>query len=430
MFTKRQNALLNETRKGTPLGEVMRRYWIPALMSEEIPEPDCPPVRVPILGEELVAFRDTDGRIGLVAEHCSHRGTSLFYGRNENCGLRCGYHGWKMDVEGTILETPAEPPNSVFRNKIKHPAYPTHEAAGIIWTYMGPADEMPAVPNYEFMNMPLNRVYAAKSYLDCSWLQGLEGECDSAHLNFLHRIFGAKGYEDTYLDKYPEYTTEDTDFGVRMVAIRDAGEETYFRVSSFVMPLSVWVPARTREVHMYVPIDDGSSWRWDFGMTAEPMAPDEEIPRRDQIGPGFVRHRRADNDYLIDREEQRTKTFLGLGMNFLGHDAMATESMGRVYDRTTEHLAVSDKGVIAVRRFLLKAVENFQKGLPLPHTSKDPELPQDHIDTFAAHYPKGSDWRKVYPHLAKKKATANGTGSNAGHGVHEMSAATAGNGKE
>ena len=174
---------------------------------------------------------------------------------------------------------------------------------------------------------------------------------------------------------------------------------------------------------MYVPIDDERCWRWDFGMTPTPMAPGEPIPRRDQIGPDFKRYRRPDNDYQIDRDEQRNKTFLGLGMNFLNHDAMATETMGHIYDRTTEHLGVSDKGVIAVRRFLLRACEALQKGEPLPHTSKDPELPQDHIDTFAVHYPKGEDWRKLYPHLAKKKAT---DGPVERKRVHEISAATAG----
>lgn len=426
MFTKKQNALLNETRKGTPLGEVMRRYWIPALLSEEIPDPDCAPVRVPIMGEKLIAFRDTNGEIGLIEEHCPHRGTSLFHGRNENCGLRCGYHGWKVDVAGNIVDTPAEPPESTYKGKVKQTAYPTREVAGIIWTYMGPKAEEPAFPNYEWANLPPDRTYVAKSFLDCSWLQGLEGECDSAHLNFLHRIFGATGYEELYLEKYPEYFTEDTDFGVRMVATRDAGDDVYFRVSSFVMPLSVWVPARDREVHMYVPIDDGSSWRWDFGMSRAPISPDAEIPRRDQIGPGFMRYRNASNDYQIDREEQKTSTFLGLGPNFLGHDAMATETMGHVYDRTTEHLGVSDKGVIAVRGFLLKAVAAYQKGQPLPHTSKDPELPMDHIDTFASHYAKGSDWRELYPHLARKTAEGGGQAKRQSATKHERSASTLG----
>jgi phenylpropionate dioxygenase-like ring-hydroxylating dioxygenase large terminal subunit len=405
MFSKKQNDLLNQTNAGTPLGEVMRRYWIPALLAEEIPDPDCAPVRVGILGEALVAFRDTNGDIGLLGEHCAHRGTSLFHGRNEGCGLRCGYHGWKYDVAGNVLEMPAEPPDSTYKNKIKHLAYPTREVAGIVFTYMGPKDEMPAFPNYEWTNLPADRTYINKSYLECSWLQGLEGEADSAHLNFLHRSFNDSGYEDLYLGKYPEYVIEDTDFGMRMVALREgADDETYFRVSSFVMPLSVWVPAREREVHMYVPIEDGSCWRWDFGMTREPMPYGTPIPRRDQVDDNFFRFRTRANNYMFDRHEQRTKNFLGVGENFLSQDAMATETMGRIFDRTTEHLGASDKAVIALRNCLLKAIDAYQKGEPLPHTSKDPEEPTDHIDTFATHYPKAADWRELYPHLAKLKA--------------------------
>ncbi len=400
MLTKKQNDLLNQTGASSPLGQLMRRYWIPALLSEEILQPDSPQVRVHILGEELVAFRDTNGRIGLLAEHCSHRGTSLFYARNELCGLRCGYHGWKMDVDGNVLDTPAEPPDSRFKSKVKHIAYPTHEAGGVIWAYMGPKAGEPAFPNYSWTQMPEGYTYVTKSFLDCSWLQGLEGECDSAHLNFLHRIFSDKGSEDLYTDNMPHYETEDTDFGVRLIATRRGDEDqSYIRVSSFVTPLSVWVPARNKEVHMYVPIEDGSSWRWDFGISPHKMEADEPIPRRDQIDERFMRFRNASNDYLIDREEQQTKTFLGLGFNFLPHDGMATESMGHIYDRRTEHLAVSDMGVIAVRRFLLKSIEKLQDGEPLPHTSKDPEDPQGHIDTFAEFMPPDKPWREHYPHL-------------------------------
>ena len=284
MFTKEQNDLLTQTGPGTPLGGLMRRYWLPAFLSEEIPDPDSAQVRVHILGEDLIAFRDTNGRIGLMAEHCSHRGMSLFYARNEECGLRCGYHGWKYDVDGNVLETPAEGPESTFKNKVKHPAYPTHEVAGMVFAYMGPREAMPAFPNYTWTSLPADRTYITKSFLDCSWLQGLEGECDSAHLNFLHRIFRDESYEDLYRGKMPRYETEDTDFGVRLIASRgDSGDDKqYVRVSSFVMPVSCWVPARTKEVHMYVPIDDEHAWRWDFGMTNEPRRPGEPIPRRDQ----------------------------------------------------------------------------------------------------------------------------------------------------
>ena len=189
MLPKQENELLTRTNPGSPMGELMRRYWIPALLSEEIPEPDCPPVQVRHLGEELVAFRDSKGRIGLLEEHCSHRGTSLFYGRNEDCGLRCIYHGWKYDVEGKVLETPAEPQGSDFKSKIQHTAYPTKEIAGIVFAYMGPRDKAPLFPNYEWTRVPLNHTYVTKCVLECNYLQGLEGECDKAHLSFLHSTF-------------------------------------------------------------------------------------------------------------------------------------------------------------------------------------------------------------------------------------------------
>src|SRR5262245_2992042 len=157
MLSKEENELVTRTDRGTPMGELMRAYWIPALLSKEIPEPDCPPVQVRILGEELVAFRDSEGRIGLLDEHCSHRGTSLFYGRNQECSLTCVYHGWRYDVEGNVLDTPAEPAGSTFRERLRHPSYPTHEAGGMIWAYLGPREHMPLFPNIEWANVPVEQ---------------------------------------------------------------------------------------------------------------------------------------------------------------------------------------------------------------------------------------------------------------------------------
>ncbi|HEY3169028.1 MAG TPA: Rieske 2Fe-2S domain-containing protein, partial [Candidatus Binatia bacterium] len=148
MLSREENELLTRIGAGTPMGKLMRRYWIPALLSEEIPAPDCPPVRVRLLGEDLVAFRDSQGKIGLLGEHCAHRGTSLFFGRNEECGLRCVYHGWKYDVDGHVLETPAEPTDSEFKKKLRHIAYPCKEIASMIFTYMGPAEKQPLFPRY------------------------------------------------------------------------------------------------------------------------------------------------------------------------------------------------------------------------------------------------------------------------------------------
>src|SRR6058998_3722292 len=173
MLSKEDNELLSQTAAGTPMGNLIRRYWIPALLSEEIPAPDCAPARVRLLGEELVAFRDTQGRIGLIGEHCAHRGTSLFYGRNEDYGLRCIYHGWKYDVEGNVLDTPAEPGNSLFKDKLHHTAYPTEEVNGIVWAYLGPAEKMPLFPGFEWAKVPGDQAYATKCLQDCNYLQGL-----------------------------------------------------------------------------------------------------------------------------------------------------------------------------------------------------------------------------------------------------------------
>ncbi len=203
------------------MGELMGRYWIPALLSEEIPKPDCPPVQVRLLGEKLVAFRDSQGKIGLLGELCAHRGTSLFYGRNEDGGLRCIYHGWKYDVEGRVLETPAEPPESDFKSKIQHKAYPTREVAGIVFAYMGPKDKIPIFPNYEWTHVPLSHTYVTKCMMDYNYLQGLEGECDSAHTSLLHSTFGEKNRRaPVNQHRGPIYEIEERDFGLRLVAIR------------------------------------------------------------------------------------------------------------------------------------------------------------------------------------------------------------------
>src|SRR5437764_651259 len=211
MLSKEDNELLSQTAAGTPMGNLIRRYWIPALLSEEIPAPDCPPARVRLLGEELVAFRDTQGRIGLIGEHCAHRGMSLFYGRNEECGLRCIYHGWKYDVEGNVLDTPAEPAGSRFKEKLHHPAYPTHEAAGLIFAYMGPKEKQPLFPNYAWSKLPTGHTRPSKSFQDCSYLQGVEGECDSTHLTYLHRFFNGADPRGGLLEhSVTEYTIEET----------------------------------------------------------------------------------------------------------------------------------------------------------------------------------------------------------------------------
>ena len=413
MLSKEENELITKTAPGTPMGELLRHYWIPALLSEEIPEPDSPPAQVRILGEELVAFRDSVGRIGLLSDHCSHRGTSLYYGRNEECGLRCIYHGWKYDVEGNVVDTPAEPGESDFKKKIHQTAYPTREAAGIIFAYLGPREKMPLFPAYEWTQVPQNQTYVTKCLQECNYLQGLEGECDSSHLSYLHRSFKATGRQALYSqDSAPRYEMEETDFGLRMVALRSAGEGLqYVRVSSFVMPLAGCVPAGLStkdmdgfEIHFYVPADDHHSWRYDLGFRRSRAVKDEEVHRRKQIGPDYRRIRNAGNHYLQDRSIQKTESFTGIE-DYLNHDSCATESMGSIYDRSQEHLGMSDKAVIALRRFLLKAVKDLQDGREPPHIIRDPAQNSfPHIDSIAEVIPAKRHWSDVFVHM-KQSAT-------------------------
>src|SRR5688572_25627476 len=187
MLRKEQNDLLTQTGRGTPMGGLFRRYWIPALLSEELPENECPPVRVKLLSERLLAFRDTLGRYGLIDEFCAHRGVSLWFGRNEDCGLRCPYHGWKYDVNGNCLEVPSEPEESGFRQKIKLKSYPLVERGGVLWTYMGPPELQPALPEYEFATVSPAQTFTSKRWQECNWLQAMEGGIDSSHVSFLHR---------------------------------------------------------------------------------------------------------------------------------------------------------------------------------------------------------------------------------------------------
>jgi nitrite reductase/ring-hydroxylating ferredoxin subunit len=416
MLSQDDNALLTQTSSGTAMGNLMRRYWLPALLSEEIPAPDCQPVRVKMLGEELVAFRDSQGRIGLIGEHCAHRGTSLFFGRNEQCGLRCVYHGWKYDVEGNVLETPAEPGDSDFRKKLHHIAYPAREAGGVIYAYLGPRELTPLFPNYEWTQVPLERTYVTKCLLECNYLQGLEGECDSSHLSFLHRAFNRDGNQPLYqADASPLYETEDTDFGVRLIATRTApGQQQYVRISSFVMPVYGCVPAGRAageldgyEIHVYVPADNTSCWRYDIGFRRGRAVREEEVHRRKQINPDYTRIRNARNNYLQDRQLQKTQTFTGI-QDFLNHDACATESMGAICDRTKEHLGVSDKAVIAVRKFLLGAVRDLRAGKEPPHIvhqSDNNWFP--HIDCFAYLLPESVSWQRHFDYLTRSAEKEN-----------------------
>jgi phthalate 4,5-dioxygenase len=418
MLPREDNDLLTQVGPEKPLSRLMRHYWLPALLSIEIPEPDCPPVRVRLLGENLVAFRDSQGRVGLLGEHCAHRGTSLFFGRNEECGLRCIYHGWKYAVDGTVLETPAEPPGSTLKDKVRQTAYPCKEAAGIVWSYLGPTDKLPLLPNYEWMHLPHNNLYVTKSIQDCSWLQGLEGECDSSHLSFLHKNFTGerpRGGGDGALyaaDSAPELEGIEMDYGVRMLSCRKIDPDTvYLRVSNIVLPCHGFIPTGGLKgnpegytIHSHVPIDDTHSMRYNIHFRRNRAIDDNERQHDEEIGSDFHKRRNLENNYLQDREQQKRENFTGMGPIFLVHDSCATESMGPIYDRAQEHLGVSDMTVIAVRRFLLRAVRAVEAGQEPPHVIRT-EAQNDlrHLACIASKIPAHLDPKLYVTEQLKKE---------------------------
>jgi len=386
MLRAEQNKLVTQTGAGTPMGEMFRSYWIPALLAEELPENDCPPVRVKLLSERLVAFRDSNGEYGLIDEFCAHRGVSLWFGRNEECGLRCPYHGWKFNVRGECTEVPSEPEESGFRKKIKLKSYPLVERGGILWTYMGASDRQPPVPEWEFIMVPPEQTFSSKRFQECNWLQAMEGGIDSAHVSFLHRgnlnsdpLFkGAKGNQYNLNDSQPFFEVCEHPAGLYIGARRRAEENNYYwRITPWVMPCFTMVPPRGDHPihgHFWIPIDDENCWAWSFDYHPVRKLTDAEVQAmRDGKGihvryvPGTYRPAaNKDNDYLIDRGAQKAGTSYsgveGIGMQ----DASLQESMGPIVDRTKENLTTTDNGIIMARLKLMRAAKALAEKGTLP----------------------------------------------------------------
>lgn len=387
MLTQEQNERLVRTDKGTEMGTLLRRYWIPALLSEEIPEPDCPPVRVKLLGEQLIAFRDTKGRVGLLDELCSHRTASLFFGRNEECGLRCAYHGWKYDIEGNCVDMPSEPPESRFREKIKHPAYPCVERGGVVWTYMGPPELKPELPELEWAMLPESQVFVSKRLQETNFMQAMEGGIDSSHVSFAHRYgidddpmhSGTAGNEYLLADTRPKFEVIESDGGLLIGARRNVDEENYYwRITQWIMPWYTIIPPfgthNPLGAHAWVPIDDETCWAWSINYHPTRDLREDELEsmrRGDGIHakyiPGTYRTlANKDNDYLIDREAQKQKKSFSGVEGIAAQDFSLQESMGAIVDRTKERLGTSDAAIILARRRLLAAAEETGESTPLP----------------------------------------------------------------
>ncbi len=413
MLSQKENERLCRVGPGTPMGELQRRYWVPACLSEELPAPDCPPIRVRLLGEDLVAFRDTEGRLGLLEAYCAHRRAPLFFGRNEECGLRCVYHGWKFDADGNCLDMPNEPPDSSFREKVKITAYPCREAGGIVWTYMGAEAEQPPFPDYEWLRAPAGCFFISKTYEACNWVQALEGGLDTSHASFAHNNDIQDKSALRTRATAPKLEVEKTDYGYRYVGIRDLKEMgDYVRSYQYIMPAQQMragalnpkdgkpLQCPTVPGHLWVPIDDAQVWVYNFVYSADPakpLTPEWVLAHEKGFGrgpedilPGYRLKRNPSNDYLIDREVQRTRTYTGIeGVNT--QDFALQEGMEQPWiDRGRERLGTTDIAIIAARTLLLEATYDVASG-------KTPRgiCPESYRSVRASEkiIAKGLDWR-------------------------------------
>ena len=410
MLSPEENERLTRVGPGTPMGDVFRRYWLPFALTEELPEPDGPPIRVRILCEDLIAFRDSDGNVGLVDAYCPHRRAPMFFGRNEECGIRCVYHGWKFDRGGTCVDMPSEPPDSLFKSKVTIKAYPTWQGGGMIWTYMGPAERQPAPPDYELLRAPQTHRHVAKTFEECNYLQALEGGLDTAHISFLHNSsLQSKGLPRT-TDKAPRLDVERTEYGFRYAGIRQFENRQYVRAYHYFMPaqqLRGRVVDFSGEIsqhgtlhgHIWVPIDDTRthvySWMYAYD-PAKPLPRDVILRLEAEAGrgpdallPGFRPKNNRDNDYNIDRKRQKTESFTGIpGTNT--QDFATQEGMGPIVDRSKEHLGTTDRAIITVRQLLLEATEAVADGR-MPRGS-DPATYR-HVRAVDYYIPKNAAWQ-------------------------------------
>jgi phenylpropionate dioxygenase-like ring-hydroxylating dioxygenase large terminal subunit len=393
MLSAADNELLTRTGPDTPMGELFRRFWVPALLSQELPEPDCPPVRVTLMGEELVAFRDTEGRVGLVDPRCPHRGANLFFGRNEQCGLRCVYHGWKFDVTGRCVDLPTLPPDSTFRERVRITAYPVREWGDFVWAYLGPAGPLPELPALEFALVPPAQRFVSKKLQQCNWAQAAEGGLDTAHFSFLHMPVTSKASESDEVmsrssadrdrtrwmrdDPMPEFQVVPHEAGLAIGASRRAdGAALYWRVSQFLMPNHGLAPnafaGENYHGQTWVPITDERCWVYCYTWNPERSLTETERQRlragqsvHAAVDERWVPLRNRDNDYLIDRVDQKLRTFTGI-RGISEQDACVQDSQGFIVDRTREHLGPTDAAIIQFRRLMLGAVRDLRAGVEPP----------------------------------------------------------------
>lgn len=387
MLTHEENDMLTQTGKGTPMGELFRRFWVPACLSEEIPGADCPPVRVKLMGEDLIAFRDSDGNPGLVDAYCPHRGAPLFFGRNEECGIRCVYHGWKFDVTGKCVDLPNSPEGETYKDKVSLAAYPAFDAAGMIWAYLGPKDQQPPKPAFDWLDFGPDRTYVRKYHLRCNFFQAVEGDYDPSHAAFLHTTrdlnvpgaienaapaLGAMLGNKSFLRmKYVSF--DETDYGMLQVAVTPEGDGTQtVSASQFYLPCfsSAGIAgAGVFSSNMRIPMDDDSCYMYRFRWSYEPFLQKQIEEDRygnftypEQIPGSFMAVENKDNEYLIDRVAQKNFSYTGIKSFPIQDLALVEDQWGSRADRSLEHLVTSDEPIMHVRRRLLNAARELMEG--------------------------------------------------------------------
>jgi phthalate 4,5-dioxygenase oxygenase subunit len=405
VLSKIDNDLLCRVGPGTPMGDLMRQYWIPAVRSDELPAPDCPPVRIRLLGEDLIAFRATSGTVGLVQTACPHRGASLFFGRNEEDGLRCVYHGWKFDVSGACIDMPSEATESNFKNKVRVHAYPTQERGGIVWANMGTRATPPPLPNLEANMLPEGQYGLYTIFQECNYMQGWEGEMDTVHQAFLH--YGAERPSDTqqgtagyYIarQRQARFSVLETEFGTSYGAYRPAEDDTYYwRIAHMMFPFYAMIPTGTLGLEVrfraYVPIDDDHTMMWTItGKNGERPGRDglrgtgdtqrsgrepsiEWVPNGTQWNERWRITQDPMNNFGLDRELQKSgRSFSGIPGGARPQDMAVTQSMGPIYDRSREHLGTTDQLIIRTRRRMIAAARELRDEGVIPPGVDNPEF--------------------------------------------------------
>jgi len=415
------NELLCRVEGEAPMGQVMRQHWLPACMVEEVAEADGTPVRARLLGVDLVVFRDSKGRVGVLDEKCPHRGASLAFGRNEDCGLRCLYHGWKFGVDGEIQEMASEPADSRMRN-LKARAYPAQEAGGFVWVWMGDVDSVRPFRDPAWAPSPATKISIVKIHAACNWAQVLEGSIDSAHSSSLHstnmptaEVEGSTATETAWLrpsnDKAPKLEVELTDYGFHYAAIRrpirDPETHVYIRTTVFIAPFTVLIPPNDQYnlAQMLVPIDDVNcmfywiAWHETKGISQDAWRRFCAAEVGPDLEPDFTKKRNLGNDFLQDRAAMKAGDFTGI-QGIPMQDMAMWESMGPIADRSEDHLGSSDVAIIQFRRQMVAAAKaSGEPAIGTQSASRTVDLA-----SFEGVVPRTADWRTFTTRNARAEA--------------------------